>query len=380
MNPIFKIASYLLLPLQRAGALVFGGGAPIALVSGDSDPAERERFMERFRFFSASPDDTATFTSRLDWRTFLSMRPVLQFDATQSEVRLLRCRNVTFDVDPERNPDEGWAWCRFSRFVLPKPSIEADAHSRFRARVERLRHSGHEKCYLFGTGPSLAGAIDRDWSDGYRVVCNTIVRDDCLWRHIDPHFIVAGDAIYHFGFTPFARAFRADLAKRLRESDAFFVFPRLFSSLVQREFSEFADRLIPVPFGWHQDIHVDLARTFRVPRLGNVLNLLLLPLGCTLSRDVRLWGFDGRAPDDKLFWSNSSMHSYPELMDSLQQAHPAFFRHHVPADRPTSYAQRVHGDQLETALANAEAKGWRFTMMHRTWTPTLQKRYLPENE
>jgi hypothetical protein len=282
-------------------------------------------------------------------------------------------------VDPERNPNDGWAWCQFSTHGLPRLAIQKDAARKFRARIEELKSLGLGKCYLFGTGVSLSAAMDKDWSDGYRVVCNTIVRDDKLWRQIDPHFIVAGDAIYHFGFTAFARTFRTDLLKRLRETNTFFVFPEIFSGIVAREFAEVEDRLIPVPQGRHHQIHVNLADTFQTPWLGNVLNLLLLPLGCTLSRNIYLWGFDGRAPDDKLFWSNSSQHSYPELMPSLQEAHPAFFRHYVPTDKPTAYVQSVHGDQLDASLHAAEKQGWSFVMMHKTWTPTLQKRYRPAN-
>jgi len=106
-----------------------------------------------------------------------------------------------------------------------------------------------------------------------------------------------------------------------------------------------------------------------------VLNLLLLPLGCTLSKNVFLWGFDGRAPNDQLFWANSAKHSYPELMDTLRAAHPSFFEHFVPADKPTQYVRKVHGDQLDECLSQSERDGWSFVMMHKSWTPTLQKRY-----
>ncbi|WP_458868572.1 hypothetical protein, partial [Enterococcus faecium] len=81
--------------------------------------------------------------------------------------------------------------------------------------------------------------------------------------------------------------------------------------------------------------------------LGNVLNKLLLPLGCNLSKHVGLWGFDGRAPKDQLFWSNSQKQSYTELMPTLQAAHPAFFDHFVPRENPEKYVQSVHGDVLE---------------------------------
>jgi hypothetical protein len=130
-----------------------------------------------------------------------------------------------------------------------------------------------------------------------------------------------------------------------------------------------------MPRGSHKSISTSLLERFELPNLGNILNIALLPLACTLTKDVRLWGFDGRAPDDKLFWANSSKHSYPELMDTLRAAHPAFFAHHVPADKPDKYVKTFHGDQLDQSLVDAERRGWSFTMMHKSWTPTLQKRF-----
>ena len=111
-----------------------------------------------------------------------------------------------------------------------------------------------------------------------------------------------------------------------------------------------------------------------MPSLGNVLNILLLPLACTVSTSVRLWGFDGRAPDDKLFWSNSSKHSYPELMPELVEEHPAFFAAFVPKNRESDYVKSVHGDELDKCLVAAERDGYQFVMMHFSWTETLNKR------
>jgi hypothetical protein len=109
----------------------------------------------------------------------------------------------------------------------------------------------------------------------------------------------------------------------------------------------------------------------------NVLTILLLPLGCTLSSDVKLWGFDGRAPSDSGFWANSNRQSYPELMQANREAHPAFFADFVPKGNEAKYANEVHGDLLDERLTEAERRGFRFQMLHHTWTPTLQKRYNP---
>jgi hypothetical protein len=221
----------------------------------------------------------------------------------------------------------------------------------------------------------LAGK--RSFADGTTVVCNTIVRDPELWHHLAPAFLAAGDAIYHFGHTPHACAFRADALRRIQESNGrtLFVYPAQFDVIVRAEFRDVQSSLVPVPYGGHTDMTVDLTKHFCLPQLENVLVTLLLPLGCTLSNDVRLWGFDGRAPSDSGFWANSDRHAYPELMQSLRDAHPAFFAEKTPKGSENKYVNRVHGDLLDERLTEAERRGFEFRMLHPSWTPTLQKRY-----
>jgi hypothetical protein len=316
--------------------------------------------------------------------TFRAIRrgAVLLLDQGLMSKIYLRLFGNIFNVDYERNSVDGWQLCALADYLRnpPKKNIRKLARSQFVDHVEALKVKGLKKAYVFGTGTSLERAINFSFDDGFRVVCNTIVRDPELWHHIKPHFIVAGDAIYHFGHTDFAQAFRRDLRARLSESNGavLFVYPELFDSIVRREFADYLDVLIPVPTGAHDYVDVDLTKRFELPALGNVLNLLLLPIGCTLSRTVALWGFDGRAPDDKLFWSNSQKHSYPELMESLTRAHPAFYETLVPKNKEDSYVKAVHGDELEARLQRAEAKGFKFVMMHPSWTQTLQKRFQGE--
>ena len=118
----------------------------------------------------------------------------------------------------------------------------------------------------------------------------------------------------------------------------------------------------------------NLLENFEFCSLDNVLTYLLV-VGGTLSDTVLMWGFDGRAPDDTLFWKNSERHTYPELMDSLTRAYPAFFQHYVPTEDQQKYVRTAFGDRLEASLKLAEGRGRRFIMMHKSWTPTLQRRY-----
>lgn len=337
--------------------------------SNDAQPLTRERLDFFFR-------STGTPISEISVRSLVPLfyhGPVLVRGVAKTATpTVVRIASRVLDVDEKTCFVEAWHWHTGLEYLLGEAN-QTRARSVF-DRWKKALPQGMERAYIFGTGPSLARALERDWTDGYRIVCNTIVRDAELWHHIDPHAIVAGDGLYHFGLTPFALAFRRDLAARLRESPAtVFIYPAMFDVLVRREFDEFQDRLVPIAGGKSTSLHETVLRDFELPELGNVLNLLLLPIACSLSKRVGLWGFDGRAPTVQLFWANSDKHSYPELMNTLRDASPAFFSELVPKDDPEKYLRSVHGDVLTHCLAAAEKDGFTFEMLHKTWTPALAR-------
>lgn len=359
--------------LQR----IWGRNDKPYFIASELTEEERKELSMRAKFYTPSWHfDELEPRPNVHVSTIVSSAPLLIFGSRSRFLDwLVLKRPGTFDLDYRTNPMDGWAWCGLAEYLTKNDIDLSVARECLRARIADLRNEALTRCYIFGTGPSLESAMNRQWQDGYRIVCNTIVRDPELWHHIKPHFIVAGDAIYHFGHTRFAEAFRHDLRRRLEESDTLFIYPSQFHVIVARELSGLENRLIPIPPGWRRKINIDLTNSFQLPNLGNVLGLLLLPLGCTLSKHLFLCGFDGRAPADKLFWRNSNKHTYMEFMNDLKDAHPRFFDHYVPASDPNKYIRDHQGDRLEMALQIAEREGWTFEMMHRSWTPTLQKRF-----
>lgn len=285
--------------------------------------------------------------------------------------------NPRYWLNPFTDMREPEAWLELVRDFAPVRVDLEQARQRLDAFVRRHRLKDAGRCYVFGTGPSLARAAERDWSDGVRIVCNTIVRDKELWTHLQPHMILASDPAYHFGFTRHAHAFREDLKARLRETDTLFLYRAEFDAFVRREFAEYADRLVPIPKGSHKRVDIDLIRRFEWPNMHNILPRLAAT-ACTVSDSVLLWGFDGRAPDDDGFWKNSNRHSYPEYMEELKQAYPAFYECLVPKQDGGKYMRMAFGNELEECLSMAERNGKRFIMLHDTYTPTLQKRMLEE--
>lgn len=282
---------------------------------------------------------------------------------------------LSFNVDPLTNPQDGWEYHKVLSLLVPFDEVDK-SKNKLAVALNNCKNHKLDKVYLFGTGSSLASAINHDCSDGYKIVCNTIVKDAELWHHINPDFIVAADAIYHFGDNLFAKAFCNDLEKRLSETlHTCFVYPSLFHPFVKKRFAKFEERLIPIPLGTHKDICNNLLEKFELPSLGNVLNNMLLPLGTNLSKNIYLWGFNGRAPDDKDFWKNSDKHFYNELVDDIKKSHPYFYEYFIPKGNEEKYVKKYHGDELEQSLEAAESKGWQFTMLHASYTPALAKRF-----
>ncbi len=359
-------------PIRRPEVLVVTGGA---------SPSKAGEVESRLRFLFSHINKPLKIrrTSRAAPLSYLRYTAVVAADSTAIGSFAVQHIRWVADLDYQTNPTDGWTLMDLGAAITgtPRRDILRASRRTFVHHVRKQQSSGPKPVYLFGTGPSLQLANERSFDDGIVVVCNTIVRDPELWHHLSPAFLTAGDAIYHFGHTPHALAFRRDALRRLLESNGrtVFVYPAMFDVVVRSEFRDVESLLAPVPWGEHTDISVDLTKQFGLPRLGNVLNNALLPLGCTLSSDVRLWGFDGRAPSDTGFWANSDRHTYPELMQSIRDAHPAFFSDLVPAGDEVRYVKQVHGDLLDDRLRDAENRGFQFRMLHKSWTPTLQKRY-----
>jgi hypothetical protein len=282
-------------------------------------------------------------------------------------------RYLFYNIDVNFNSNDSWEYhnvlSRFNKINKIEKGRLIDILCSLKTRKS--------KCYIFGTGNSLSLASNLDFSEGIVIVSNTIVKDRLLIEHLKPDIIVAGDALYHFSDSLFSKAFRRDLFQRLLENNQMiFIYPAIFDVFIKSELGVFKDRLFGLPLGKMKSITYDIIKQYELPSIGNVLNLLLLPLACTLSKEIFLWGFDGRAPSDDDFWKNSDKHFYSEFIDDQKKNHPAFYKHFLPKDNLKSYVEQVHGNELELILNEAEKQEYRFHMMHFSHTQALQKRLL----
>src|SRR5690606_128006 len=77
----------------------------------------------------------------------------------------------------------------------------------FNALAQQIRKAGYKRAAVFGTGPSLEAAHEYNFDDTLTIICNSIVQNHELMRHLKPMVVTAGDAVSHFGVSEYAARF-----------------------------------------------------------------------------------------------------------------------------------------------------------------------------
>jgi hypothetical protein len=281
-------------------------------------------------------------------------------------------RNTRRIIALDRHVDntDGWTWCGLVYEQMTeweRRKMRSDAQRRFNRFCGNLPR--YKRCYVFGTGPSLDEAWRHDFSDGYRIVCNTMVANPALLDHIQPHFITAGDAVHHFDLNLHAWAFQQDLVKALKARDMLFVTRDLFVPLFMHHHPSAAPKTVAAPL--HRGpVHFDLARRLVYHEMGNIFTSMMLPLASFLADEIYMLGFDGRAPGAERFWRYSNQSAYEALKPAIAEAHPAFF-----ARMDYEAYNAMHNKNIESVCSAGESMGKQYVCMCPSHLSALQRRY-----
>ena len=264
--------------------------------------------------------------------------------------------------------DLGWFWLRWFFATMPSASSPAAME-----RLKALGGSG-SSAFVLATGPS-ARLVDYDaLSAEVRITCNSAVRDLDLLHAMRPNVICFGDPVFHYGPSRYAAAFRRDLLRAVEETDALIVTPELWAGLLLAHHPELADRLIVLRVlkgkpAWHWPT----PERMTVRMTNNVLTQAMLPIAFAVSDRVEIAGCDGRQPSENYFWRHNTRTQYSdELMGTVFDAHPAFFR-----DRDYADYYDEHCQQVEELLAAGEAAGKRAVGVTPSYIPALSRRGAP---
>jgi len=244
----------------------------------------------------------------------------------------------------------------------------AESRARFEELAEKL--GAYSRAYVFGTGPSLQSAHNFDFSDGVRIVCNSIVKNKELLAHTRPHFIVAADTVSHFGVSRYAAAFRRDLVDALDDTEAYFVFPEQFEPLWRLHYPHLRSRCIAIPLSL-EFTRLSLLDDFRGTGTESVLTIFMLPLATTLAKKVLFLGCDGRLTqvNQEDFWAHEASVQYLDLVETGHQCHPTFAYNR---ERKGTYSR--YNEFVEMAILAGEEDDIEYVCLSPSGTPALRSR------
>jgi hypothetical protein len=236
--------------------------------------------------------------------------------------------------------------------------------------LDRVLAIRGKSAFILATGPSALtvdlSAVDAD----VRITCNSAVRDLEKIKEFRPHIICFTDPVFHFGPSRYAAAFRDDLVRAAEAVDAIVVCGDQFVGPLLGMRPELADRLAVFPQQLGGSWRWPAPRNPTLRLSGNVLTDLMFPLACAVADDIRIAGADGRQPTENYFWQHNRTLQYSdELMRTVFDSHPAFFRDRDYTDYYDQYCSDV-----EDLAQFAEAHGKTVRAAAPSWIPALVKR------
>ena len=226
------------------------------------------------------------------------------------------------------------------------------------------------KAYCFVTGPSFDQYPSFDFEqNSIKIICNSVVKNQDFLQYIgQPDVLTFADPVFHFSPCEYAATFR-DMAFRCLEQypDCFLAVPLRTVPLLLHYAPWLENRIVGMD--WKFTLHFPTPEALWVKGVDNILTYMMLPIASSLANDVVVMGADGRKPDENYFWKHSSSAQLGDLMQTVFDTHPSFFRDRVYTDY---YEQ--HCAFLEEIMQFGEAKGKHYSSLTASYIPAFQKR------
>jgi len=230
--------------------------------------------------------------------------------------------------------------------------------------------SGYSKGYVFCTGPSLDQAFKFDYADGFNVVCNSIVKNKRLLKHINPHLLVFADQVFHFSPCRYSAEFRKMMLEAVKEYQCHIIIPVNSVPLYLAHYPELEDKIIGMP-GQEGDYNFPTVGKFYIKDgAWNIMTLYMVPVASAVANKIFIIGADGRKPDEDYFWRHSFETQFNELMQTAFDTHPSFFRDRVYTD----YYEH-HCKFLEGMIHYGESLSKKYYCLTPSYIPVLKERH-----
>ena len=228
-----------------------------------------------------------------------------------------------------------------------------------------------EKSYVFLTGPSINEAYKYDYSNGLKIVCNSIIKDRDLMNHIKPDLLVFADPVFHFGPSKYAYKFREMMVEAVTDFDMLIAVPESYMPLLVSHFPQLNERIIGVKLLNSAQFMFPSEDCIAVKGTANILTLLMLPFASALSNCIILLGSDGRQKNENYFWKHNEKVQFNDLMETVFNTHPSFFRDRVYTDY-----YETHCNLMEDFMDYGESCGLKYFSLTDSYIPALKKRMM----
>jgi hypothetical protein len=231
-----------------------------------------------------------------------------------------------------------------------------------------------DKAYCFVTGPSFNQYDKFKYEkDSFKIICNSTVKDDKFLSYIEkPDLLVFADPVFHFSSSEYSATFRDHVIKVFKKYKCFIMVPDNTIAMLVAHYPILKEHIIGMKVD-SSSFNFPTATKFWVKGSANILTLYMLPIASTISNHINIIGADGRNPDEKYFWQHSSTAQFGDLMQTVFDTHPSFFR---DRDYKDYYAE--HCVFLKELIEFGESKGKKYYSLTLSYIPALKKRFNAE--
>lgn len=300
----------------------------------------------------------------------LANQDIIVLWKSASDISMKQLYPYIIDARTYENQFEANQMLRLSNIFIDK-EIEKYQQKKLINFLHDLKLKYSDEVYLFGSGPSVNNFenMNIDIKNSVSIICNSVVKNIELLKTIDPKIIVATDAVFHSGYSKYAAEFRKSLIH------AFELFPEMLFIIPMRDYlmykavlpNKYESRVIAVKTKHTNNYNINLFRKQILKSTSNVLTAFLLPIAATISKNITMIGFDGKAKEDKnIFWKYDKKSQFIMSIDHTKSAHPAFY--HVDYD---SYYKK-HLEELELLVNLLKFKKFHMKTLGSSNIPVLK--------
>ena len=228
------------------------------------------------------------------------------------------------------------------------------------------------KAYCFVTGPSFDNYKNFNYEkNSLKVICNSIVKNDEFLEFINgPDILTFADPVFHFSPSEYSAVFRDEVLKVYYKYKPYIIVPEATVGLLLAHYPVLKDRIIGMKTK-KGNFNFPSLEKFWVKGSSNILTLYMLPIASSISDEINIIGADGRNPNEKYFWKHSSSAQFNDLMKTVFETHPSFFR-----DRDYKDYYKKHCDFLEELIRFGEQQGKQYYSLTKSFIPILKEKFL----